>query len=182
LRFLEPLTRGNKLANREQLLKAVKEYPYLSMAIIQDKGGELLAENQKELAQQVEKMSEARETLASNVATIQGTVPIALQEKKLLNKNNFVAGVVYFDGDTLSIPVSTLPTAYVADCWVIERADWTGPEMIDALVSNGQVPVPRRHEDLGNPVGFVASLADHTQNYGVGWGESYRASENFPRG
>jgi hypothetical protein len=178
LKFLEPLTRGNKPANRELLLKAVKEYPYLSMAVVQDKGGDILEAKQKELTQQAVKVSAAQTTLATNVATIQGTVPIALKEKQLLNKNNFVAGVVYFDGDILSIPVETCPTAYVADCWVIERAEWTGPGMINELVSSGNVPVPRRQQDLGNPVGFVASLADHTQNYGQGWG----SRDDAPRG
>lgn len=171
LLFLAPLTRGSNRGNpsREQLLKAVDEYPFLALAIVKDKGRDLLEAKQLELAQQVQKMNDARVALASAGPTIQGLASIPVNVRGLLNQNRYVAGVVYFDGDTLSIPVETSPTAYVADCWVIELSDWTGPGMIDEMVSAGEVPVPRRYEDLGKPVGFVSVLADHTQNYGMGW-------------
>jgi hypothetical protein len=171
LKLISSLSRGNNdTKTRDQLLKAVQEYPFLSLAIIKDKGRTLIEAKQKELAQQAQKLSETKSTLDSSSPDIQGLHQIPIGIRSQLNKNRYVAGVVYFDGHTLSIPVETSSTAYVADCWVIELADWTGAEMIDRLVSEGNVPVPRRHEDMGQPVGCVEHLADHTVNYGgIGW-------------
>lgn len=169
LQLLAPLTRGNAKPGREQLLKAVVEYPFLSLAIIKDKGRDLLAQQQAELQQQAQKMADVSSALEAAGPSIPGLEPIPHQVRGLLTKNRYVQGVVYFDGELLSIPPETSETAYVADCWVIELGDWTGPEVIDALVADGNVPVPRRYEDLGKPVGWLPQLADHTQNYGKGW-------------
>lgn len=169
LKCLEPLTRGNKAAtSREDLLKAVGEYPFLALAIVKDKSAQILTDASAEFAERARRVSQAQSAIASTVE-IPFIENIPLAAKSQLSKNKFVAGVVYFDGDTLSIPVETHPTAYVADCWVIELSEWTGPQMINDLVADGNVPVPRRHEDLGQPVGFVDSLADHRENYGMGW-------------
>ena len=170
LKLISPLSHGsNQTKTRDQLLKAVQEYPFLSLAIIKDKGRSLIEAKQKELAQQAQKLIETQTTLAESSPEIQGLHAIPIGIRSQINKNRYVAGVVYFDGHTLSIPVETSSTAYVSDCWVIELADWTGPAMIDQLVSEGNVPVPRRHEDIGQPVGCVDHLADHTVNYGMGW-------------
>lgn len=171
LQHLAPLVRGGYgTPSRDQILKAVNEYPFLSLAIVKDKGADQMDQLKNDLDKKVEKMGQAQQTLQSAGVPIAGLSPIAHETRGLLSNNKFVGGVVYFDGDTLSIPAETSRTAYVADCWVIDLADWTGPEVIDALVAEGNVPVPRRHEDLGQPVGMVESLADHRQNYGLGWG------------
>lgn len=178
LEFLAPLTRGSqiKTPSREQLFGAVKEYPFLSLAIVMDKAPGLLEARKLELAQQIKKLdsviqrlSKATQILESKTPAIKDLLSIPQDVQKALSENRFVAGVAYLDDNTLSIPVETSPTAYVADCWVIELEDWTGAEMIDKMVSEGEVPVPRRYEDLGNPIGYMKDLADHTVNYGMGW-------------
>lgn len=170
LRLIAPLVRGHQApASREKLLKAAGEYPFLALAIIKDKGCDLLDQAQHDLMQKAEKMAGAKRALEAAGSTVAGLSAIPVEVRQGLNKNRYVGGVVYFDGDTLSIPVETSATAYVADCWVIALEDWTGPAMIDELVAEGNVPVPRRYEDLGKPIGFLSDLADHTQNYGMGW-------------
>lgn len=178
LKLISPLTRGNSESpSRDQLMRAVTEYPFLAMAIIKDKGQVLIDSEKDALKKKIEAMNNAKKLLNKTSPNIPNILQIPDGEKESLDKNSFVAGVVYFDGDQISIPVETSLTAYVADCWVIDLADWTGPSMIDDLVNEGNVPVPRRKEDLGLPVGFVKELTDHTVNYGMGWGPRDRMSD-----
>lgn len=190
LRLITPLSRSKRSQQgftRDQLLDAVKEYPHLALAIIKDQGSSIIEQKQQELEESAEKirLTQARiQTLDKKMGEILHDAPeqnetsspkiTNLQEipeevKAFLEGNAFVAGVVYCDGNTLHIPPETSKTAYVADCWKIPKEDWTGTGMIDEWVNNGEVPVPVRREDLGEPIGFVESLADHTQNYGKGW-------------
>lgn len=170
LQLLAPLTRGSgQTPTRAQLLSAAKEYPFLALAVIKAEGTVALGARQQELLAEANKLAAVQQSLQSAGPSIKGVSEIPATLRGTLDKSNFVAKVVYFDGDTLAIPPETSPTAYVADCWVIELTDWTGPEMIDQLVNEGNVPVPRRVQDLGAPVGYLASLPDHTENYGVGW-------------
>lgn len=170
LNHLLPLTRGSKPSvSREQLLRAVKEYPFLSLAIVKDRGAAALEALKLEMTQQVQKMNVAQTMLADAGPNIPNLLPLPLAQRAQVNLSRYVAGVVYYDGDELSIPVETSDTAYVADCWVIPLSEWAGPATIDALVQDGNVPVPRQYQDLGQVVGFVDALADHTVNYDGGW-------------
>lgn len=172
LKLIAPLVRGQgDTPNREQLLRAAKEYPFLALAIVRDKGVALINAHKDELEQQARQLTAASEKLSSTGPRIAGIEPIPNHIRTATEKNAFVGGVIYFDGDTLAIPAETSPTAYVADCWVIELSEWTGPQCLEALVNEGNVPVPRRREDLGTPVGVLPDdMPDHTVNYGLGWG------------
>lgn len=60
LKLLAPLTRGStNEAGRDQLLKAVKDYPFLSLAIIKDQGKAKLEEVQVELAKRASAAAES---------------------------------------------------------------------------------------------------------------------------
>lgn len=170
LQLLAPLARGqNQDKSRDGLLRAAMEYPFLALAIVKDKGRDIIETKRQELEESARQLAQAQRALDEAGPSLTEIPPIPSGARGEVDKNRYVQGVVYFDGTTLSIPVETSPTAYVADCWVIEANEWTGPRMIDDLVSDGEVPVPRRHEDLGKPIGFFEQLADHTQNYGRGW-------------
>lgn len=204
MKFIEPLTRGNSdKFNRDQLLKAVQEYPHLALAIIQDKGASQMREIEVDLAHQAKKIADARTRLqeiedvvvaedesdsdddseddqdedhskksepSMSLSEItQGLNEISAEIQESLSANRFVGGVVYSDGERLHIPVETYKTAYVADCWVIEIADWRGEKMLAEMTNEGEVPVPVQFQDLGDAIGATGELPDHTQNYGRGW-------------
>ncbi len=170
LALLAPLTRVTQgTPKREQLLSAARAYPFIALALLKDKAPALLERRQAQAQRALERIAQTRLTLEEAGPTIEGLLPIPFDVRNLLASNHFVGAVVYFDGQTLSIPVETSKTAYVADCWVVELSDWTGADYVAARVDEGEVPVPRRCEDLGKPVGFLKDLADHTSNYGMGW-------------
>ena len=189
LRLLWPLTRGRETvgrqqSTREQLLRAVHEYPFLSFAIMEDNGSRLIKLEKQKLQEQAdakEDLSKDLENLLRVVAvdapgleefppppTIDGIEPLSPAVRKAVAENAFVGSVVYSDGSTISVPAETSQTAYVADCWVFDFADWSGVKGIADLIGDGNVPVPRRREDLGDPVGYIRDLPGHKQNYIVG--------------
>lgn len=60
LKLLAPLTRGSTSEpGRDQLLKAVRDYPFLSLAIIKDQGKAKLEEVQVELAKRASAAAES---------------------------------------------------------------------------------------------------------------------------
>lgn len=174
LKLLTPLVRGNVRGGgpiRDQLLRAANEYPFLALAIIRDKGIALIDAHKDELEQQARQLTATAEKLNTTGPRIAGIEPMPNHIRSATEQNAFVGGVIYFDGDTLSIPAETSKTAYVADCWVFDLHEWTGPQCLADLVNEGNVPVPRRREDLGKPVGVISGeMPDHTVNYGFGWG------------
>lgn len=193
LRLISNLCRGTGVAAKpthDSLVRAAHEYPFLALAIIKEEGRDALERRRAEAISAAEKISslidgkigmieKALVTLDTK-DTKDGENPCDLTPpvdwltkidsctESAIQSNNFVAGVVYFDGSEYSIPVETSPKAYVADCWVIEAENFT-QNAIQNLFLEGNVPVPRRPEDLGRPVGFLDGLPDHTKNYGMGW-------------
>lgn len=191
---LSPLCRGTVHGNaaREQLLKAVAEYPHLSLAIVLKEAEGSIREQQDALKVKQDKLAATHARLgvvaegiraisgrlevqakAEAVAplvegVIPGLLPIPDELAALLPTHRYVAGVVYRDGDELVIPVHTGVTEWVSDCWVIRVEEWSGVETIQELVADGNIPIPRRYEDVGTPVGYV-ELPGHEQNYGRGW-------------
>jgi hypothetical protein len=220
LQALGPLCRGNGHSSRgwrAPLIKAIKEYPHLALAIVSESAEAQIQEQQADLAnraaalQRVSARLQAVEKLVADTANSgalaaaslapaseavpqahlttekldgvdmcilardtdvvdepQGLLPIPEELRALLATHRFVAGVVYRDGDDLVIPVHTSETHWLSDCWVIDLAEWVGPQMLDDLVAEGNVPIPRRYQDLGTPIGFL-ELPGHEQNYGMGW-------------
>lgn len=188
LQALGPLTRGSHgNPSREKLMAAIQEYPHLSLAILMKKGREALEAAKAEALQSLNRVEaslheldtlegmqleadgsedDATPTEPASMADI-GPIPDEVYE--LLKSNRYVYGVVYDDGDSFIIPVHTSETAWVADCWMIEKGDWRGLRTLEDLVAEGNVPVPRRYDEIGTPVGFLSGLPDHEQNYGVGW-------------
>lgn len=191
---LSPLCRGTIHGNpgREQLLKAVAEYPHLALAVVlneaegaiqaqqaalkakQDKLAAtyarlgVVAEGVRALSARLEAQSDVEvvEDVAEGV--IAGLEPIPDELAVLLSTHRFVAGVVYRHGDELVIPVHTSATHWLSDCWVVRVEEWQGLSTLKELAEDGNVPVPRRYEDIGTPIGYV-ELPGHEQNYGLGW-------------
>lgn len=179
LEKIAPLCRqANSVPKRDQLLRAASEYPFLALAIIRAEAKEVLEAEKTAALERAEKMTKLVDADIRGLDQIFDQKAAAPADLGWLSKvdsctesairdNNFVRGVVYFDGSEYSIPVETSKTAYVADCWVIEAQDFR-PGEIDRLIEEGNVPVPRRPADLGQPVGYL-DLPGHSQNYGMGW-------------
>ena len=184
LAALKPLSRRSNYFTSEAVAKVVREYPYLAMAIVMATAGPRLAEQRAVLVQKlaeidavIERVADAKRSVDQMVAETSPADQPAIAPRvqaipddvqPLLATHRYVAGVVYQNGDELIIPVSTEPTSWVSDCWVIPVDEWAGRETLLALVAQGEVPVPRQYQGLGTPIGFV-DLPDHTVNYGMGW-------------
>lgn len=189
LQVLGPLTRGSHGSpTREKLMAGIHEYPHLSLAILMRKGREALESAKAEALQSLNRVeaslheldtlegmqldaddAEGDAAAPAKPAAMTDIDPIPDEVAELLKTNRYVYGVVYDEGDSFIIPVHTSETAWVADCWVIEKGDWNGVRTLDDLVAEGNVPVPRRYDEIGTPVGFLSGLPDHEQNYGMGW-------------
>lgn len=184
LKELQPLCRGGDPSyyKMETYRKAMEEYPFLCLAILMATAPEKLKQRRTELESSMSKidavsarlselavslMEEQAAPVAQDIS-LHGLLPLPDTLTPLLTTHRYVAGVVYRDGDELVIPVHTDNKSWVSDCWVIELSDWTGPDMLATLVAEGNVPVPRRYQDIGTPIGYV-ELPDHTPNYGMGW-------------
>ena len=184
LKEIQPLCRGGDPSyyKMETYRKAMEEYPFLCLAILMATAPEKLKQRRAELESSMSKIDAVSAQLSNlavslmeeqaapvqQTARLRGLLPIPDELTQLVKTHRYVAGVVYQDGDELVIPVHTEATTWVSDCWVIEVSDWTGPDMLDALVAEGNVPVPRRYQDIGTPIGY-AEIPDHTPNYGMGW-------------
>lgn len=189
LQVLRPLTRGSHgNPTREKLMAAIAEYPHLSLAILIRKGREALEAARTEALQALNRaeaslhelstleemqldgdVTEGDVASADEPASLADIDPIPDEVADMLKVNRYVYGVVYDDGDSFVIPVHTSETAWVADCWMIEKGDWKGTRTLDDLAAEGNVPVPRRYDELGTPIGYLSGLPDHEQNYGLGW-------------
>lgn len=189
LQVLGPLTRGSHgNPTREKLMAVIREYPHLSLAILMKKGREALESAKAEALQSLNRVEASLHELdtlegmqldADNLedsasspdepTSMADIGPISDEVAELLKASRYVYGVVYDDGDSFVIPVHTSETAWVADCWVIEKGEWKGVRTLDELVADGNVPVPRRYDEIGTPIGFLSGLPDHEQNYGMGW-------------
>jgi hypothetical protein len=163
---------GRQQSTREQLLRAVREYPFLSLAIVEDEGLKLIELEKQKLQEQAAAKVDLRGSLESVLRVIPPAIadvePLSPAVQRAVAENAFVGSVVYSDGSTISVPAETSKTAYVADCWVVDLADWSGAKSIVDLIADGNVPVPRRREDLGDPVGYLPDLPGHQHNYTVG--------------
>jgi hypothetical protein len=194
LRPLQPLLREQGEVNlfaktdwRRKLLRAVREYPFLSMAVVLGTASTTLKAQQDALAVKLVAKQDELVRLQNSIAEISNRLnkgnlavnekpdvssafpSIPEAQKQMLKENRFVAGVVYCSGDELVIPVLTHATAWLCDCWVIPVADWQGPATIEEMISDGEVPIPVRFDsNLGEPVGYMV-LPDHSQNYNAGW-------------
>lgn len=190
LKEIQPLCRGGNPSyyRMETYRKAMDEYPFLCLAILMDTAPDKLKQRRDELETSISKLDAASAKLSQLTVSLNeepvstdmdvnaqpechgwgGLVPIPDDLLPLLKTHRYVTGVVYKDGDELIIPVHTEDKTWVSDCWVIEVTDWTGPSMLDTLVAEGNVPVPRQYQDMGTPIGYV-ELPDHTVNYSMGW-------------
>jgi hypothetical protein len=207
LRVLEPLCRGSipTRGNRAALLRAIREYPHLCLAIVLGKAQEAIREQQAKMQRRIDKLAAVSQRLASvenalqawkreGLVPVKGPAPVQTppendaedalpmadrdipgletipeETQELLATHRFVAGVVYLDEDELIIPVHTTETMLVVDCWIVGVHDWKGPETLEELVAEGNVPLPRRYQDVGHPIGFLPELPRYEQNYGIGW-------------
>lgn len=192
LQVLAPLTRGTQMQgspSREKLEGAIREYPHLALAILMKHGRGALEASRTEALQNLNRINASLhelETLeaactpaaaaetaedrdAAETASMADIGPIPEELKPLLETHRYVAGVVYDDGDSYVIAVHTSDTCWAADCWMVDKTEWRGLKTLEDLVAEGNVPVPRRFDEIGVPVGFIRDLPGHEQNYGMGW-------------
>jgi hypothetical protein len=183
LHCLSPLCRGSNPPTKKDYLKAAREYPHLALAILSEGAENALKAQQEALEKKIEAIKKVSQKLKDAKERAQIIIeaakkkpevdqnlfqPLTDELKKLIKNNKFVSGVIYQDGEELIIPVHTNNTMYIADCWVVELENWSGIKTIQTLIDQGDVPVPRRYQDLGNAIGFV-ELPGHEHNYNKGW-------------
>lgn len=85
---------------------------------------------------------------------------ITIDADEAVMQFNFVAGHVYFnDSDAMfHVPNSNGVQHYVADCWSIPKNDWEEGVRPADLKDQGELPVPVRAVDLGEPQGWLEDL------------------------
>ena len=95
---------------------------------------------------------------APTTYSMAGISEIPAKIKRLLTKNNFVAGVVYDAGEEIIVSAVTGPY-WAGDCWSIPKAEWCGIESVQE--SPSPINVGSSDNAIGEPIGYIPMRKDY---------------------